>query len=64
MSKQLVYESESNESIIVYCFTKFELQRCIVYTGNHNVIVNQPCILRSEHIEYYHFPSTRLYLLI
>ena len=26
MSKQLVYESESNESIIVYCFTKFELQ--------------------------------------
>ena len=32
MSKQLVYESESNESIInVYCFTKFELQRYIVY---------------------------------
>ena len=38
MSKQLVYESESNESIIVYCFTKFELQRCIVY--NYIVIVN------------------------
>ena len=38
MSKQLVYESESNESIIVYCFTKFELQRCSVY--NYIVIVN------------------------
>ena len=32
MSKQLAYESESNESIIVYCFTKFELQMCIVYS--------------------------------
>ena len=38
MSKQLVYELGSNESIIVYCFTKFELQRCIVY--NYIVIVN------------------------
>ena len=38
MSKQLVYESESNESIIVYCFTKFELQKCIVY--NYIVIAN------------------------
>ena len=38
MSKQLVYESESNESVIVYCFTKFDLQRCIVYS--YIVIVN------------------------
>ena len=38
MSKQLVYESESNESIIVYCFTKFELQGCII--DNYIVIVN------------------------
>ena len=38
MSKQLVYGSESNESIIVYCFIKLELQRCIVY--NYIVIVN------------------------
>ena len=38
MSKQLLYESESNESIIVYCFTKFELQRCLIY--NYIVIVN------------------------
>ena len=38
MSKQLAYESESNESIIVYCFTKFELQGCIVYY--YIIIVN------------------------
>ena len=38
MSKPVVYELGSNESIIVYCFTKFELQRCIVY--NYIVIVN------------------------
>ena len=38
MSKQLFYESESNESIIVYCFTKFELQRYLI--SNYIVIVN------------------------
>ena len=38
MSKQLLHKSKSNESIIVYCFTKFELQMCLIY--NYIVIVN------------------------
>ena len=50
--------ARTQSRLVVYCFTKFQLQRCIVY--NYIVNVNWPCILRSEHIEYYLFPSTRL----